>query len=114
MSKADPRLFFLAKNCVDCPKAVFDFGQDEDDLGDWVKTSLKLSNYDHAIKNGVEFIFLNGKLHPLGENDEPLWDGESVPDEVFLSEVEHFVSTPDARRLDLQDKHGNFPLESVL
>ena len=110
----EPRLFFLSRNCADCPKAVFEFGDDEDDLGDWKRTSLKLLENDHAVRNGVEYVYRDGKLRQLGPSDDVLWYGESVPDEVFLLEVEHFVTSPPARLLDLLDKRGNFPLEAIL
>ncbi len=108
-----PQLFFLSKKCAECPKAVFDFGTEEDDLGEWVKTNLRISEGDHAVKNGIEYVFRSGKLQPLGRNDEALWDGESIPDEVLLAEVEHEKVLP-ARTLDLLDKRGNLPVEAFL
>lgn len=110
--EVEPRLFFLAQKCVDCPRALFDFGKDEEDLGDWVRTTEVLANFDHAVSNGKEYVFYDGSLHSLGANDEELWDG-TVPDEVLLAEIESYTVKP-ARFLDLSDKRDNLPVEAFL
>lgn len=110
--EVEPRLFFLAKKCVDCPRALYDFGKEDDDLGEWVRTTEALVNNDHAVSNGKEFVFYDGRLHPLGANDEELWDG-SKPDEVLLTEIESYKVQP-ARFLDLNDKRDNLPVEAFL
>ncbi len=107
-----PRLFYVDRECEDCPKALLEFGPDEDDLGEWVRTNLKIQPNDHVVKKGVEYVFRKGKLCALGKKDEALWDGESVPDEVLLVQNEHVGL--DIPYLHIMNKRDEIPNHAFL
>lgn len=92
----DFRLFFVNKECDECPMHLFDFESDE-----WEKTRLRPKYGDHVVKDGTEmFCMGHDRYRELGQNEEAVWD-YSEPEVARIEEIQyHEYGFPDTRKSD--------------
>lgn len=94
--KPDFRLFFVNKECDECPMHLFDFDDDE-----WLQTRLRPSRGDHVVKDGTEMVCVaSGQYRELGRNEESVWDF-SEPEAAKIENLDY------ARSKAIEDRRSD-------